>query len=257
MKNIFKIGFIIMAVFITSCDKDEFAELNSNPSTLSEPDLRYSVTKSVEQMFNNDYTVWFYNNFDYVFPWGQLTGEGTGNGEEVVEMGPSGGQNIYGKLFPNTRDIRARIDAMSDEEKVTMQAMRALTFPIQIQPALSVTDNYGSMVYTEAALAPYTTPALITPVYDNQETLFNTWLVELDEAIAGLTAPNQFGVESQDLIYGGDYAKWAKFCNLLKLKIAARLVNTDRAKALQIAEEVANSSVGYMDALSDDFFIQT
>jgi len=253
MKNIFKIGFIIIAVFVVGCDKDEFAELNSNPSTLSEPDLRYSVTKSVEQMFNNDYTVWFYNNFDYVFPWGQLTGAGTGNGEQFVEMGPSGGQNIYSSLFPNTRDIRARIDAMDEGEKVTMQAMRALTFPIQIQPAMTVTDNTGSMVYSEAALAPYTTPALLTPKYDNQEELFNLWLAELDEAIVGLTAADQFNVGNQDLIYGGDYAKWAKYCNLLKLKIAARLVNSNRAKALEIAEQVATSTVGYMNDLGDDF----
>jgi hypothetical protein len=102
-------------------------------------------------------------------------------------------------------------------------------------------------------LAPYTNPPLLTPVVDNQETLFNTWLAELDEAIAGLTAENQFAMGSQDRIYNGDYEKWAKFCNLLKLKIAARLVNKDRSKAIQIAEQVANSSAGYMDNLDDDF----
>jgi hypothetical protein len=39
----------------------------------------------------------------------------------------------------------------------------------------------------------------------------------------------------------------------LKLKIAARLVNKDRARAIAIAEEVANSAAGYMDDLTDDF----
>jgi len=255
MKNIFKIALSLLLVFIVSCDKDEFADLNSDPSAISEPNISYSVTKAVEQMFANDYTVWFYNNFDYVYPWAQVTGEGTGNGEGVVEMDNSGDQygNFYLGVFANTRDIRKQIEDASEEEKAKMQAVKALTFAIQIQPAISLTDTRGSLIYSEAALAPYTTPALVTPKYDTQEQLFDIWLAELDEALIGLAKEDQFSLVNQDLIYGGDYTKWAKFCNLLKLKIAARLVNTDRAKALKIAEEVANSSAGYMNSIADDF----
>jgi hypothetical protein len=155
--------------------------------------------------------------------------------------------------MPQTMDIRARIDAMPDEEKGNYKALRALTYPVQIATALTITDYTGSLVYTEAGLAPYTNPPLLTPTVDNQETLFNTWLAELDEAIAGLTADDQFAMGNQDRIYGGDYDKWAKYCNLLKLRIAARLVNKDRAKAIQIVEQVVGSSAGYMDDLNDDF----
>ncbi|WP_339708710.1 SusD/RagB family nutrient-binding outer membrane lipoprotein [uncultured Kriegella sp.] len=255
MKEIYKTLLILLTVLAVGCDADDFAELNSNPSELAEPDVRFSITQAVQSMYSNDYTVWFYTNFDYVFPWSQLTTAAVdgGNTEAFVEMGPTGGQSIYPGLYANTRDIRTRIDALPEEEKAEREAMKAMTFPIQIQPALTITDHTGSMVYTEGALAPYTTPPLITPAYDTQETLYNTWLEELDLAIVGLTAPNQFNIGNQDVIYNGDYEKWAKFCNLLKLKIAARLVNKDRAKALAIAEEVANSSVGYMNALSDDF----
>lgn len=253
MKDIANKCLMLLTLLVTGCDKDHFADVNSDPAALPTPELRYAITKSVEQMYNDDYTLWFYNNFDYTFPWSQLTGTGLGNGEEFVEMGPAGGHNIYVPLFSNVRDIRARIDALEEGEKERMQAMRAMTFPILIQPAITVTDNRGSIVYNEAALAAYTDPPLLTPTYDNQEILFNTWLEELDQAITDLTAPNQFLMEEQDVIYGGNYEKWAKFCNLLKLKIAVRLLNKDRAKALKIAEEVANSSVGYMDALEDDF----
>jgi hypothetical protein len=135
--------------------------------------------------------------------------------------------------------------------------MRAITFPIQILPSMYNTDNYGSIIYTEAGLAPYTNPPLLTPKYDNQSALYTTWLKELDGAISILgSSQNQVTLGSQDLIYGGDYAKWAKFCNLLKLKIAARLINQDRAKALAVAAEVANSSAGYMNDLNDDFVFQ-
>ena len=253
MKTTYQLIFALIFIFAIGCDKNEFAELNSDPSTLSEPDLRYSMTKAIEQMYGNDYTTWFYTNFQYVHPWTQVAHETGGNGVTVNEMGPAGGQNLYSTLMPQTMDIRARIDAMPDEEKGNYKALRALTYPVQIATALTITDYTGSLVYTEAGLAPYTNPPLLTPKVDNQETLFNTWLAELDEAIVGLTADDQFAMGNQDRIYGGDYQKWAKYCNLLKLRIAARLVNKDRAKAIQIVEQVVSSSAGYMDDLNDDF----
>ena len=253
MKTTYKLILVLIFSLMIGCDKYDFAEINTNPSTLSEPDLRYSMTKAIEQMYGNDYTIWFYNNFQYVYPWVQVGTMQGGNGADFNLMGPTGGQGIYGSLIPQTMDVRMRIEDMPADEKATYEAMRSMTFPIQIATALTITDNTGSLTYTEAGLAPYTNPPLLTPVVDNQETLFNTWLTELDGAIAGLAAADQFAIGKQDRIYDGDYARWAKFCNLLKLKIAARLINEDRARAIQIAEEVASSTAGYMDDLSDDF----
>ncbi|GIM53472.1 SusD/RagB family nutrient-binding outer membrane lipoprotein [Capnocytophaga cynodegmi] len=249
-----KIVLLITTMLAVGCSREDFADKNTDPSTLSEPDLRFSTAKVIETMYTDDYTIWFYDNFDYIFPWSQLTTSGLGNGLRMNEMENVGGHNLYGALFPNARDIRARIDAMPSTDKEKFRALRAITFPAVIHPALSVTDKYGSLVYSQAALAPYTTPPLLTPEYDNQEQLFDTWLKELDEAIAELsTTSGQLQLGAQDVVYNGDYKKWAKFCNLLKLKIAARLVNVNKSKAIKIAEEVVNSPVGYMNELADDF----
>ncbi len=254
MKNTYKIVFALIFMVIWGCDKQKFADLNSNPSTISTPDLRFSVATAIEQMYSNDYTIWFYNNFQYIYPWTQVTSKQGGNSSDFVDMGPSAGFDIYSLLFTQTLDVRSRIDKMADSEKASYQAMKAMTYATQILPAIHNTDNFGSMVYSEAGLAPYTNPPLLTPIVDNQNKLFTTWLKELDASIAIFsTAKNQISLGSQDAIYGGDYAKWAKFCNLLKLKIAARLVNQDRTLALKIATEVATSTVGYMDGLTDDF----
>ena len=257
MKNI-QIVFVILTLLVAGgCDRDNFADLNTNPSTLTEPDLRYSATEAIKNMYNNDYTTWFYSNFQYIYPWVQVTTKQGGNDPTFVEMGPWGGQSLYGNLMRQTRDIQYRVEAMDEEEKSKYQAIVAITYPVQIQPAITVTDLTGSLAYTEAVRAAFTNPPLLTPVLDNQETLFNTWLEELDNAIEVLgNSEGQINLGAQDLVYGGDYTKWAKFCNLLKLKIAARLVNKNRTKAIQIAEQVATSSVGYMDDLKDDFVYQ-
>lgn len=257
MKNLNKLIFALFFLVLWGCDKNEFADLNSDPSTISTPDLRFSMTSAITQMYENDYTTWFYNNFMYVYPWSQVSAVGSGNSSTFVEMGAASSFNIYSVLFPQTLDVRDRIDNMGATEKASYQAMRAITYPIQILPALYNTDNYGSLIYTEAGLAPYTNPPLLTPKYDTQSTLYTTWLKELDQALTVLaSAQNQVTLGSQDLIYGGDFTKWAKLCNLLKLRIAARLVNQDQAKALSIAAEVGSSSVGYMNSLTDDAIFQ-
>jgi len=257
MKNIYKILFALLILVSAGCVKEEFADLNSSPSAVQTNEIRFSVTKAIEQMYSDDYTNWFYNNFQYIYPWTQLTTKQGGNTSDFVDMGPSSSFYFYSALIPQTLDVRYTIDKKPQAEKATFQAIRAITYAIQILPAIYNTDNFGSLVYTEAGLAPYTNPPLLTPVLDNQSTLFTTWLKELDDAIEVLTtAQGQVSLGNQDVIYGSDYAKWAKFCNLLKLKIAARLINQDRAKALQIASEVANSPAGFMNDLGDDFIYQ-
>jgi len=257
MKNTYIIVFALIFMVVWGCDKQKFADLNSDPSTIQSPDLRFSVTMAIDQMYSNDYTTWFYNNFQYIYPWTQVTLKQNGNSSDFVDMGPAASFDIYSRLIPQTLDVRDRIDKMAEPEKSSYQAMRAITFATQILPALHNTDNWGSLIYTEAGLAPYTNPPLITPVVDNQNTLFTKWLKELNDAISILTtAKNQVTMGSQDIIFGGDYVKWAKFCNLLKLKIAARLINQDKTLALKIAGEVGSSTVGYMDGLGDDFVYQ-
>ncbi|MEE4286484.1 MAG: SusD/RagB family nutrient-binding outer membrane lipoprotein [Mariniphaga sp.] len=252
------IAFIAILFSTISCnednifaDKEKFAKLNSDPSVVSEPDIRFLISRAMQQMYNNNYTLWFYTYNDYVFPYTQVSTESTGgNGTTFNEGGLTGLQNLYGALVPSV-DARMRIDELEEEKKNSSQAMKALTYPIQIYLGLSRLDYVGGMSYSEAGLASFTTPPLLTPKIDTEEELFNLWLSELDNSIAMFGMADQFSIGSQDLHYNGNYEKWAKFCNLLKLRIAARLVNANRTKAISIAEEVANSV--YMDELGDDF----
>lgn len=251
------IAFIAILFSTQSCnednifaDKDKFAELNSDPSVVSEPDIRFLISRSMEQMYNNDYTLWFYTYNDYVFPYSQVATSGTaGNNTTFNEGGLTGLHNLYSALVPGT-DARLRIDKLDEEKRNSSQAMKALTYATQIYIGLTNLDYIGGMSYSEAGLANYTTPPLLTPKIDTEEELFNLWLSELDKAIAMLGMPGQFSMGNQDIIYQGDNQKWIKFCNLLKLRIAARLVNANRAKAISVAQEVGGSM--YMDNLADD-----
>lgn len=89
------------------------------------------------------------------------------------------------------------------------------------------TDQYGPVPYFKAGSTDSSIP------YDSQEAIYDDLFKRLDSAVTNLkngTATNIFG--SQDLIYGGDVAKWIRFANTLRLRMAMRIskVAPDRAK---------------------------
>lgn len=94
----------------------------------------------------------------------------------------------------------------------------------------------------------------LTPKYDKIADLYELWLQMLDDAVNTLTtSTDQTFPPNQDVIYRADAAKWARLANSLKLKIAARLISQDRAKALAIASAVASNPAGVLDGSGDDF----
>jgi len=250
----------VTALVITSC-RDDFGEVNSSPDQVTDPDPVRLFTEALIRMDNNAYLDWFYNN-SYFLKWGQVT---------VTEGGNQSGLNLVGSwsmtqdrlLLPKLQieEIRYLLrERYAEEEAAKYRYLEAVCNPVLVWLGLYGTDMFGSMPYTEASTAPYTSPANITPRYQTQAELLELWLVELDKTIATLTAPvkvnereiTQIAPGEQDLIYGGDWTKWAKLANSLKLKIAVRMLGYDRTRALEIASEVGSSSVGIMSSVDDD-----
>ena len=56
---------------LSSCMK-EFAEVNTDPSVIGTPDVRYLFTKELTDFIPSDYWQWFYD-FTYMSQWGQVT----------------------------------------------------------------------------------------------------------------------------------------------------------------------------------------
>ncbi|MBK7700733.1 MAG: SusD/RagB family nutrient-binding outer membrane lipoprotein [Saprospiraceae bacterium] len=84
-------------------------------------------------------------------------------------------------------------------------------------------DLYGDIPYSEALKGAIDDGAILTPKYDDAKSIYDDLLVKIDGALANLAKGGALG--SEDLIYGGDLAKWAKFGNSLKLKILVRQSN--------------------------------
>lgn len=255
-KSIITAAMLGAALITAPGCKDEFAETNTNPSAITKADVRFLFTKALAEFEPSKYQQWFYNNLNYTLPWVQavLSSE-NGNQSAMNLMGAYEGsqsQVINVKLY--TEEILYTLSQMPLEESAKYENIRVMCNPLLVYLGIFGTDMYGSLPYTEAAKGLH--EEILTPAYETQESLFSTWLTQLDETIEVLNSnkESQIALGAQDFVYQGNINKWAKFANSLKLKIAVRMLHVNKAKALEIAQQVTSSPVGIMNSLDDDFF---
>ncbi|AKD05100.1 SusD/RagB family nutrient-binding outer membrane lipoprotein [Pontibacter korlensis] len=86
-----------------------------------------------------------------------------------------------------------------------------------------ITDRWGDVPYTEALQGANN----FTPQYDTQESIYNSLFALLDEADNQIVS----GSITNDIIYGGNMAKWQKLGNTIRLLMALRLSEVDPSKA--------------------------
>jgi hypothetical protein len=104
---------------------------------------------------------------------------------------------------------------------------------IEVMSWAALVNTFGNVPYTESL-----NPENPLPKYDDAKTVYDAILTRLDAAIASIT-PTAGGFTSGDIIYNSDMAKWAKFGNSLKLKLAMIIADADAAKARTLVAAAA------------------
>lgn len=236
------VALTLLGLFTVQCS-DEFSDLNQNPNDITDPDVAQLLTDGLYKMCGQEYLLWFYNNSVYFWRCEQLTVSRAGTSYDFNTVEALGGVSVY-DVMVDMKEIRSRIDNMSETDKANYAKFRAITYIPQIYLGIMNSDWQGSMCYSEAVDARYT--GNVTPKYDSQETLFNTWLTELDNAITTLLTDDsqQVSPDDQDFIYEGDWTAWARLANSLKLRIAARLEYANPTKMKEILNEVVSQKDG-------------
>lgn len=114
-----------------------------------------------------------------------------------------------------------------------------------------LTDMYGPIPYSKVETAN------LFVAYDSQRDVYHELLNDLTGAINTLTAyhnanPTATPMAAYDRVYSGDFGKWIKFANSLKLRIAMRMRFVEPDLARQYAEEAVASSGGVITDNSDN-----
>ena len=121
---------------------------------------------------------------------------------------------VFTKVMPAWKQIR-------DNGKDKFPEAYAVAQILKVAAMHRVTDMYGPLPYLQFGHGGLETP------YDSQEEIYKSFFIDLDEAIAELQDyiaihPGSKPLSKYDLVYGGDFTKWLKFANSLKLRLAMR-----------------------------------
>ena len=233
----------------TGC-RDDFSEMNTDPSAVVQGEVSYLFAEAVNVFDPQPYLEYYYNA-PMKYQWAGFGLSTGGASESILTLTIDGDQaRQYINVLRVLRAMEHEMELRDEEYRTANAGYVAAAKLLSIYEGIFATDMYGSIPYTEACMAAY--GGTLTPAYDTVESLYDLWITELDDAIATFSSPDVVMQANQDVVYGGDTEKWAKFANSLKLRIAVRLLAQNETKAKQIASDVASASCGYIDALEED-----
>ncbi len=259
MKKIFKIIMCLTVVGLVgiSCDNN-LEDYNTNPRNISQAQLEVDfqhVGSKYKPIFESIYQytpAWSYQlqqNLNADVYAGYMTNPrpfvaGANNTTYALV---SGWNNFiwsvpYGNVMNNVKSI---VDQTDD-----YPTLRAVALILKVEAMHRVSDVFGPIVYSNFG------DLTNAGVYDSQQEAYNAFFADLDTATASLMAD----IDSQrftafDMSYGGDYHKWVRFANSLRLRLAIRVSKIDPAKAKTEGEKALAQSEGLMMANDDGFFV--
>ncbi|HEY8919065.1 MAG TPA: RagB/SusD family nutrient uptake outer membrane protein [Chitinophaga sp.] len=153
----------------------------------------------------------------------------------------------YGNVMPNCKFVQEKSKGRYSDFYAWAQLLRVAAMH-------RVSDVYGPIIYTRYGIIN----ADRSVDYDTQQDAYNAFFQDLSAAIDTLTlytTRSQKNFAPFDLAYGGDYTKWVKFANSLRLRLAIRISKADPDKARQEGEAALQHPLGLLTTAADNFSI--
>ncbi|MFK7048634.1 Starch-binding associating with outer membrane [Flavobacterium columnare] len=156
-------------------------------------------------------------------------------------------ENDWTLIYSTLNDVKVLID------KSTVSGDRVYLGIGQLYKAYLMSiavDLWGDVPYTQSLKLEQ---GIRNPKFDNQKDIYNDIFRLIDEAKvnlasnAGLSKPSP----KEDLIYGGDAAKWIRFANTFKLKLYNQVRLSDVFNQADFDKLVAENN--FFKSIDDDF----
>ncbi|MGI4899782.1 MAG: SusD/RagB family nutrient-binding outer membrane lipoprotein [Janthinobacterium lividum] len=242
---------IFLLINFCSCKKD-FEAVNTNPVLATTLDASYLFSNAE---FNSALPVYYYQPEIVQQLNTPSTGVLEGGNHNVyfdansnivfnyLFKGPTGG-SVGGPVALLVTVINQTSSNPARSNLYNMaRILKAYEFMILV-------DTYGDVPYTQAGQGFL--EGINLPKYDQQQTIYDDILNELDIATKALDASK--ATESGDLFYKGNIAQWKKLGNSLLLRAAMRFSKIDQAKAQKYVAIAVSG--GLMQSNTDNTFIQ-
>lgn len=245
------------ALLLLSGCLDDYKELNTDPELLGMTDPRNVFTGATEN-FNNSTRAHLMAKYSGVMQIMQYIVSSGGPSEGIyVNSSKSERPSIYTPYYGDYFEkiglklrylVNSVIPHSGEPEKY--KDVAAIANILETYEAWLMFDVCGAAPYTEAF--KLTSEGIRTPRYDlyqkdlNNEPLYKVFDKKVKDNIAVLQASDdtQYKLENNDYFYTGDVAKWIKFANTLRIKMAQRLEKADNAFYKSVVAEVLSDKGG-------------
>ncbi|MBC9932531.1 SusD/RagB family nutrient-binding outer membrane lipoprotein [Chitinophaga qingshengii] len=256
MKNINKwgLGVAVAGMMLSACTKN-FEDLNKNPQVSENVPPEMLITQSEKGIVDRDFD-WFYDAYSYQLQWLQFGVAAPGSSSTGL-FSPTNTNDFYNAFYKgigrNLVEIESVVAKRPEGERAQYSSLIAIAKILKVYSAWRASDANGSMPYTNAFQAR--SDANYTPTYDTQEKLFPLWDAELKAAVATLqsTLPTQASPGNAEIFYSGDIAKWAKAGNVLRIKLAMRVLKRTPDEAKAIIADAMSVKNGLFVSNADDW----
>jgi|GEM_PF-52577 len=227
---------VLLGVTIYSCTND-FDDLNKNPNASTPENVQPSfliantiagsvldpgMHERITQLTNDVFAQYYANE-------GFSTQFGVTNDEWLTAF-----YNDYHNRFVASLNDAIRLGRRSAKPLNETQIARIW----RVWVFSRATDLWGDIPYFDAANGTGENAP-----YDKQELIYKDMLKELKEASDSLSASNPAQQVGQDYVYQDDIAKWKKFANSLRLRLALRISEVEPALSKSEAEAAVAAGV--------------
>jgi len=239
-----KIAASTLIIFMVSACTDNFEELNTNPTLLTE-DVVQPATVFTSVLKHSIFATFGAGRIGEFS--GYFASQASGNIFAVTDY--TSPFTYYRSYVININEvIRLTADnPETNDQNAMARIWRAWVYQI-------ITDAYGDIPYFEAARGA--ADIINQPRYDTQEEIYRDMLKELKEAAAQLGSQgNQLSFGNADILYQGDVDSWKKFANSLRLRLAIRARFADAALAAEHITDVIGAPL--IDENSENASLET
>lgn len=244
------VGLLCLAAVSATACKTDLTALNinpNNPTSAPATTLFTNATVSTLGTFNGSFqTLSMTSLFAEHIAQVQYVDEDRGHIRNTTIDGLFTGQ--YSGPLEDYQKVIAQADAAKQPNTASpARVMQSWVYQ-------NMTDLWGDIPYSEALAGDV--GGSFTPKYDAQKDIYYGLLKTLTDASTamkgGITGADP-GLAGADPIYKGDVAKWAKFANSLRARLALRMSKADPAKAA--TELTAAFAAGMIASNADNAMI--
>lgn len=230
-------------ILLYGCTGD-FEELNTNPGQIDPGDLPFESQFMEPMSYSypvNQNLFQFWTNL-HIDQFGGYFGCPNGNfmtQRYNFDRGHCGGMHelFMLRIVNNTGRI---IKQSETQNRMDIAAMMRV---VQTYNLLNYTDTYGPVPFTsvyESAGEGFKPSSF---AYDTQAAIYTRMLEDLDLALAGFKVGQTNLTATNDIWCLGDQSLWCQVANLLKLRIALRMVKVDPVTSERVAKEAIRDGV--------------